>query len=215
MKTGAHTRRRWVLVRTAALHATLLAGLLPGFDHAMAAEGELQPNDKAWWVAMDAGGGGLALASDQFKGARELRFALGLAGGHRIGGRIRAGLQVNGWLLQAYDYHNMDQGKSVSNVLGIVDVFPIRRASLFVRGGVGVAMYDNWRPFQAGSHGVAGTGGVGYEYRLNRHLSLAPIVQYSKGTLGEVRDVIQIATNRRYSVLEAKLGIQVHFGRAR
>jgi hypothetical protein len=121
---------------------------------------------------------------------------------------------VNGWLIQAFNLNDPTMGESVSNAFGVIDVFPVRRRPLFVRGGGGATFYENRRPFESNSHGVGGTIGLGFEHRVARYVSIAPIVQYSAGTLGNVDNIIQWETGRTYSVIEAKVSFGFHFGRA-
>ncbi|MCL5671237.1 MAG: porin family protein [Acidobacteria bacterium] len=172
------------------------------------------PSERPWWVEFQLGEGQLQLASDQFPGARSSTFAMGFAGGHRLGSRARIGLLLNGWLLQAFDLNNPTVGESVSNVMAVADVFPIPTVPLFLRGGTGAAFYENARPEGNNGSGWAWMAGAGYEFRLGGRFGLAPIVDYSAGTFGDVRNPITVETGRRYSVVEFKIGVFWHFGKS-
>jgi len=167
---------------------------------------------RPWWVALELGDGQLKLTSDQFNTNRNPAFALGFVGGHSLGNRARIGLELNGWLLQAFNTNNPAVGESVSNVLAVVDAFPIRKRPLFLRAGPGLALYQNNRPTGANGSGWAWTAGVGYEIPLTQQFGLAPIVDYAAGSLGDVRNTIPVQTGRRYSVVEFKVAIAWHFG---
>lgn len=104
---------------------------------------------RPWWVALELGEGQLKLTSDQLNTARNPVFALGFVGGHSLGNRARVGLELNGWLLQSFNLNNPAVGESVSNVLVVVDVFPIRKTPIFLRAGPGLALYH----YSAGSLG--------------------------------------------------------------
>ena len=170
---------------------------------------------RPWWVALELGDGQLKLTSDQFNTTRHPAFALGFAGGHSLGGRARIGLELNGWLLQSFNLNNPAVGESVSNVLAVADVLPIRKTPIFLRAGSGLALYQNNRPGGFGGTGWSWTAGVGYEIPLTKQFGLAPIVDYAAGSLGDVRNTLAVETNRRYSVVEFKVAIAWHFGRTK
>jgi hypothetical protein len=172
-----------------------------------------EPMVRPWWVGLEMGDGQIKLTSDQVKGTRNAAFALGGMGGHSLGNRARFGLELNGWLLQSFNLSNPAVGESVSNVLGIVDVFPIPKTPLFLRAGAGLALYTNNHPTGFNSHGWSWTAGVGYEIPLTEHFALAPMAGYAAGSLGDVRNLITVDTGRRYSVAEFKVTLLWHFGK--
>lgn len=167
---------------------------------------------RPWWVALELGDGQLKLTSDQFNTNRNPAFALGFVGGHSLGNRARIGLELNGWLLQAFNTNNPAVGESVSNVLAVVDAFPIRKTPIFLRAGPGLALYQNNRPGGFGGSGWAWTAGAGYEIPVTENLRLAPMVDYAAGSLGDVRNAITVEIGRCYSVVEFKVAIAWHFG---
>ena len=172
-----------------------------------------EQHSRPWWIGLQSGVGQLQLTSDQFHGGRNATFRLGFVGGHSLGDRARIGLELNGWLLQAFNLGDPSVGESVSNALLMADVFPIRRSPLFVRAGAGFAMYQNNRPLEFNSTGWSWTAGMGYEFRIREQLGLAPIVDYASGSLGGVRNAIVTDTGRRYSVVEFRAAFIWHFGK--
>lgn len=144
-----------------------------------------KPAIRPWWIGVELGDGQLKLTSDQSTGSRRATFEFGLVGGHRVGKRARIGMDVDGWLLQAYPLNDPTKGESVTNVLGIVDLFPIQKVPLFLRAGAGVALYTNNRPLEFGGTGWAWTAGAGYEFALPKQLGLATIVDFDAGTRGD------------------------------
>jgi hypothetical protein len=198
------------------LHSRRLPGLMPTIASSVSPpRGREERTVRPWWVGLELGDGQIKLTSDQFNGTRNPSLALGFVGGHNLGNRVRVGLELNGWLLQSYNNSNPAVGESVSNVLGLVDVFPVRRTPLFLRAGPGLALYQNSRPGGFNSSGWSWTAGVGYEIPLAQNFGLAPIVDYSAGSLGDVRNIITVDTGRRYSVVEFKAAVIWHFGRPR
>jgi Outer membrane protein beta-barrel domain len=190
----------------------LMVGLILATPAAYAQRRE-EPVIRPWWVGLELGDGQIKLSSDQFRGTRNSAFALGGVGGHSLGNRARIGLELNGWLLQSFNNNNPAVGESVSNVLGIVDAFPIRKTPVFLRAGGGLALYQNNRPGGFSSSGWSWTAGVGYEIPLTENFGLAPMVDYAAGSLGDVRNIITVDTGRRYSVVEFKAAAIWHFGR--
>ena len=177
------------------------------------AQAQIDQNLRAWWAGGEIGEGQLSLSSDQIHRDRTPTFALGFFGGHRLSGQARVGLEVNGWLLQASNLNDPTVGESVSNVLGVIDVFLTRKIPLFIRGGGGLAMYQNNRPGESNGKGWSGTGGAGYEFRFSERLGLAPIVEYAYGKFDDVRNPITVETGRHYSVVEFKVAAIWHFGK--
>ncbi len=166
-----------------------------------------------WFASIDFGEGQLKLTSDQYKGTYGPTFAFSIAGGHRLGSHARAGLQINGWLLEAFDLYDPTKGTSVSNVFGIIDVFPSRKHAFFVRGGGGLSIYTNNHLDGNGGHGPGWTAGAGYEIPVTRQFKVAPIVAYSAGQFGDA--AIPLQTSRRYSVIEFRAALTWHFGRSK
>lgn len=192
----------------------MMVGLLVGMCLSPFAKGQ---QDRAWWVMGESGEGEFKLSSDQVQSKRDPTFAFGFAGGHRWRtSKARFGLHVNGWLLDAFSINDPTAGQSMTNVMGIIDIFPFRYDDrLFVRGGFGLATYTDNREAGSGGHGPAWEGGAGYEFPLSEKLSLIPMAEYSGGRLGDANNHILGATGRRFSVAEFKLALVYRFGRHR
>jgi len=189
--------------------AAMVVGFLIGVCLFTPAQAQQYP---PWWVWAEAGDGHLKLTSDQHQGDRSETFALGFAAGRQIRDRARIGLLVDGWLLHAFNLNDPRAGESISDVMGMFDLLPVRRVPFFLRGGVGLSMYTNNRPNETGGHGLCWTAGGGYEFPLTRRLGLVPMVDYSSGGLGDARNVAVVETGRRYSVIEIKAAMVYHFG---
>lgn len=170
-------------------------------------------NLRNWFAGGELGAGALSVSSDQIGGDRNPTLAMGFLAGHRIGSRVRLAGEVNGWLIQAYDLSNPAVGESVTNVWGLVDVFPIRRLPLFVRAGGGLALYQNNRPEGSNGRGGSWTAGAGYEIRATDRLGLAPMVEYAYGRFDDVNNPITVETGRHYSVVEFKIEAIWHWGK--
>lgn len=171
------------------------------------------PQTSPWWVSWETGAGQLKLSSDQLQGGRTTTFAMGFAGGYRPVDMVRVGLHVNGWLLQMFNYNDPTVGESVSNVGGVVDVFPARHRPLFARGGFGLSMYTNRRPLGVDGSGPGWEAGGGYEIPIHGRIRLVPMVEWAAGRLGSGSpDTPLLQTGLHYSVVEFKLTVVGMFG---
>lgn len=187
----------------------MVVGFLMGVFLLTPAQAQQYP---PWWLWAEAGDGFLELSSDQHVSHRRETLALGFAGGRQFRDRARIGIMVDGWLLQVFNFNDPTAGESISDVMGIIDVLPIHRKGLFLRGGVGVSIYTNDRPNETGGHGLSWLAGGGYELPLKGRLGLVPMVDYGYGGLGDARNAAVYETGRRYSVIEVKAALIYHFG---
>jgi hypothetical protein len=180
------------------------------------AQAQQPQRSSPWWVTGELGAGQIKLSSDRQQGNRVTTFAMGFAGGYQPTDRLRLGLHLNGWLLQASDYYNPFVGENVSNVGGVVDLFPLGKNKLFARGGYGLSMYSIQRPAGTNGNGTGWEAGGGYEVPIRGRIRLVPMVEYAAGTLGRgSSDTYPIQTGLRYSVLEFKLTVVGSFGHRR
>jgi hypothetical protein len=193
----------------------LIAGITPQVGAQQLKPSHAPPQSSPWWVSFEAGGGSLTLTSDQQKGAAKTRGAMGFAGGYQPVDWLRAGLHMNGWLIQAGDLYDPTKGESVSNLGGIVDLIPSQRHRLFARGGFGLSMYANDHLDGVYGHGPGWEAGGGYEIPIPGQLRLAPMVEYASGGLGTGSTKLPQQTGLRYSVLEFKLMVVRDFGHRR
>jgi hypothetical protein len=127
------------------------------------------------WFGLGVGAGGesndfLAGAgySDPFyQPTVSLRF------GGTLGQHLRLGGEVLSWIND-----EGDAVESLSSLLFIAQLYPIKAAGLYLKGGLGIGRnavsFDYG--FDVGDTGFAGLVGAGYELRLGRHLYLNPAV---------------------------------------
>lgn len=167
--------------------------------------------DPKWWVSASLGEGQLKLESDQQRWERVPTFSIGFGLGRQIGPWARAGMEVDGWLLQAFDLNNPGVGESVGHVMAIGDALPLRRHGLFVRGGFGWSSYTNVRPAGSNGGGLAWMAGGGYEVPVSGSIRLVPSMGYSAGHLGKGGTPTP-QTHFGYSVIEFKVGVLYRFG---
>jgi hypothetical protein len=168
-----------------------------------------KPEPGGFWASMQVGYGRLDRFSDQESHDEQDAFALSFMLGGTLNRHLRLGAQVNGWLLEAYDFSDPARGESLSQIFIIADVYPWSSAGAFVRAGLGRAIYSNRDPNEWESSGWGQTVAVGYEQRVGGRFSLTPILSYGQGSLGDVVNAAVTIQNRRYHVFD--LGIAVTY----
>jgi hypothetical protein len=166
-----------------------------------------QPGRKGLWASVQPGYGSIERSSDQEQRSRHDGFALAFKLGGTVNRYVRLGAELNGWLLESYDLNDPAKGESVSQILAIVQAYPWPSRGLFLKAGAGRATYTNHRPFEFGSSGWGATLGVGYDLRAARKISVTPVANYSRGSLGGVENQLVNIRNRQYSALDFGVAI--------
>jgi hypothetical protein len=162
---------------------------------------------EGFWADIQLGYGVLDTSSDQEPGDQRGTFAFGLSLGSTLNRHVRLGVHIGGWLQEAFDPWDPEKGESVSQFLAVVLVHPWSARALFLRAGAGRAFYTDNDPNGFGSSGWGQTIGVGYDWPVGGRISLTPVVNYGRGTLGHVENALVTIRNRRYRVLEFGLGL--------
>ncbi len=161
-----------------------------------------------WYMGFQTGAGLLNLSQNGTHSEPTVRYELGLIGGYKVFPWLRAGMSVNGWLIEPYDFKfNQDpEGISISNIYGQIQVFPFKRFNLFFNLAGGYSEYINKHPSARGANGNGGLVGVGYERDAFRRCSMTVELNYGFGRF----DDSDFAVNQHYNVLELVLGIKYH-----
>lgn len=171
---------------------------------------EAQPFRK-FYAGIELGAGGLELSRNQLNEGRTARFALGIYGGYRPFRWLRAGVNLNGWLIEPYNqfffFYFEEEGISISNIYGQVQVFPLREEPLFLNFQGGSSKYVNLNPDAQNAPGTGGKIGLGYEYPLGKNLGLSLTANWGFGSFRDVTLQNISFTNQRYDVFEVLLGI--------
>lgn len=171
---------------------------------------EEQPFRK-FYAGIELGAGGLELSRNQLNEGRSARFALGIYGGYRPFRWLRAGVNLNGWLIEPYNqfffFYFEEEGISISNIYGQVQVFPLREEPLFLNFQGGSSKYVNLNPDAQNAPGTGGKIGLGYEYPLGKNLGLSLTANWGFGSFRDVTLQNISFTNQRYDVFEVLLGI--------
>ena len=169
----------------------------------------------AWFASIALGYGGLSVRSDQATAPDHGAFTLSLRGGRAIGARLRVGLDVAGWLIEAGDLADPSKGASVSVTDLFAQFFPASTFPLYLELGGGYAKYNNNASGAFGADGLGWTIGVGYERRVVDRVRIVPSAQWSSGRFRDTRNMVLTRTGLEYHVWDLRVAALVRFGRRR
>jgi hypothetical protein len=97
-----------------------------------------------FWGGIDAGAGLLQQSFDEGDDEDDISFYLGFKGGYAINSHWLIGLELSGWLLEASDFNDPDEGKGISQVFLITQLYPDKESGFFAKAGGGyVSMWSN------------------------------------------------------------------------
>ncbi len=158
------------------------------------------PTRRGFWIGFGYGWESLSLScggcrGDRFGAASGYFKVGGTAGAHLLlGGEIDA----NGWTKQ-----DTATTWRAANVSFTAYYYPKAAGNLFLKGGVGVATYE-----EVGADSRAGLGlifGIGFDLRARHNVSITPVANYNWGKVGA------LATSRiRQSILQLAVGVTIH-----
>jgi hypothetical protein len=160
-----------------------------------------------FWAGVQVGYGVLDKFSDQEPHNEQGAFALAFNLGGTLNRHVRLGAQINGWLVEAYDPYDPATGASLSQIFAIAQVYPWCASGVFLKLGAGRAIYANHHPDEFGSSGWGHTIAVGYDWTVSRRVSLTPAINYSRGSLGNVDNVLLTVQKRRYRVIDFGIAV--------
>ncbi|MEA2723666.1 MAG: hypothetical protein QOH59_1437 [Gemmatimonadales bacterium] len=160
--------------------SAVLAVLLAGSASAQQAQAR-----DGFWI-----GGGLGYGSLGGGGADRVGAPSGYL---KLGGTLRQnillGVETNGWTKS-----EAGARLTMGNISGAVYWYPMVTNGLFVKAGAGYSVMDADTGFGSGStSGFGMLGGVGYDVRVGRNLSLTPVANWFRGSFdGGSANVLQI-----------------------
>jgi hypothetical protein len=159
------------------LRATGLSALLTALLATTAFAQHAQTRD-GFWLSGGMGYGSLGLGCE---GCADVGREGGLSGYAKLGGTLRQnillGVEMNGWT-------KSEGGATISmgNFSGAAYWYPMATQGLFVKAGAGysiLAVDDGFG--SANDSGFGLLGGVGYDVRVGRNLSITPVANWFRG----------------------------------
>jgi len=165
---------------------------------------------KGFYVGAEMGVGWLQLSSDIQDGSRDGRFIMGFYGGYRPLYLFRAGIKIDGYLIEAGDNSHPEKGIGISNTSFQIQVFPFKTIALFSNFQYGWSTYENMHIHGHNANGTSQKIGLGYEYDLNRHFALSAITNYGFGKFNDVNDVLVSVHDQKYDSWDVTLCLTYH-----
>jgi hypothetical protein len=156
--------------------AALLTVLLASTSFAQQAQ-----TRQGFWI-----GGGLGYGSLGCEGCDRVGAPSGYL---KLGGTLRqnilVGVETNGWTKS-----ELGNRLTMGNVSGAVYFYPMVSNGLFVKAGAGYSVLDNTF---ASTSGFGMLGGVGYDVRVSRNMSITPVANWFRGSFeGGSANVLQL-----------------------
>lgn len=137
---------------------------------------------QGFWI-----GGGLGYGSMGCDGCGD---RLGAPSGYlKLGGTLREnillGVETNAWTKS-----ELGTRLTMTNISGAVYWYPMTSNGMFVKAGAGFSALDSGF---GGTSGFGVLGGVGYDVRVSRNLSVTPVANWFRGSFdGGSANVLQI-----------------------
>ena len=155
------------MLRRSALSLLLALALYPP----AAAVAQRPQTRQGFWISGGPAFGSLDLACSGCETERESGLTLLLAMGGTAGAGLLLGAEFEGW---GKEIEGVDL--TVGHLSGVVYWYPRPASGLFVKGGVGLAVYsvDAGPLGDEEESGLGLHGGLGYDLRVGRNLSLTP-----------------------------------------
>lgn len=135
----------------------------------------------------------------------------GITGFVKAGGAPSRNVLIGG-AVNSWSHSDGSATETMTNVTASLYLYPDARSGLFVTGGLGFSNYHvNTDPSFDGT-GWGFTGGVGYDLRVGRDVSLTPVVNYVYGGVGDVNQAGSgaVRTQWKQNVVEFGLGVTFH-----
>jgi hypothetical protein len=148
---------------------------------AMPATAQHPQTRQGFWISGGPSWGSLDLACSGCETDREGGLTLLLAMGGTLGPGVLLGGELEGW---GKEIGGVDL--TVGHLSGVVYWYPRPAAGLFLKGGAGLAVYsvDAGPLGDEEDSGLGLHGGVGYDIRVGRNLSLTPAAGVFWGDFG-------------------------------
>jgi hypothetical protein len=135
---------------------------------------------QGFWVGGGMGYGSLGLSCD---GCGDIDREGGLSGYAKLGGTLREnillGVEMNGWTK-----NELGARVTMGNLSGAAYWYPMPTQGLFIKAGAGYSILSVREADDVSSANDSGfglLGGVGYDLRVGRDLSITPVANYFRG----------------------------------
>ena len=167
------------------LRATGLSALLTVVLASTSFAQQAQTRD-GFWIGGGLGYGSMGMSCEACADTDRVGAPSGyLKLGTTIRPNILLGVETNAWTKS-----ELDVRVTMANISGAVYWYPMVTNGLFVKAGAGYSSIDAGT---GGTNGFGVLGGVGYDVRMNKNLSITPVANWFRGGFdGGSANVLQI-----------------------
>ncbi len=140
---------------------------------------------EGFWGGIDAGAGYLMQSFDE-EDKDDIYFFLGFKAGYAINPHVLLGLELSGWLLEAEDPSDPNEGEGLMQAFVITQLYPSKESGFYARLGGGYV--NNWsnRPNEpSNKRGWGLTAGLGYNFKIYEAIPINSFATYSFGETGK------------------------------
>ena len=172
-----------------------------------AASAQRPQTREGFWIAFGFGYGS-AKPSCDLCGSLDSRG--GATGFLKLGGtltkQVLLGGEINAWTKSENGV--TDQ---LGNVSAALYYYPAVASGFFLKGGVGFSSFRETDGFTDDGTGFGLLGGVGYDIRVGRNVSLTPVANFYWGGVGDIKESgTTVATGWKQHVFDVGLGVTFH-----
>lgn len=160
-----------------------------------------------YYVGMEMGPALLHFSSNQINSEKYTQYGLSFFGGFVPFRALRLGLNLNGYLIEPFDFNSPEKGISISNIHAQIQILPFTSNNIFANIQGGWSTYINHHPNGFDSKGISGKIGVGYHYVLGKNIFASVIFNYGFGKFNNVNSPGVLITNQHYNAYEIAIGI--------
>jgi hypothetical protein len=161
---------------------------------------------KKFYGGLDMGAGRLHYYRNDTSETKT-RLSTNFFGGYAPFRWLRTGINLGGWLIEASNLNNPEEGAAISNTHGQVQVFPFKEHGFFLTLQGGWSSYWNNHRGEYNAKGVSGKAGFGYESRPARGVGFTISANYGKGRFKDIHEPWVSVTNQHYDGFDVLLGI--------
>ena len=151
--------------------------------------GEERHVREGFWGGLDAGAGYLKQSFEE-RNEDDIYFFMGFKGGYTINPHFLLGIELSGWLLEASDPTDPNEGKGIMQAFLITQLYPFKDSGFFAKAGGGyVSNWSNKSDEPSRKNGWGVTLGGGYDFMLDDFFSeldiaVSPFATFSYGETG-------------------------------
>ncbi len=162
---------------------------------------------KGFWIGFGLGYGPFKPSCD---GCGTVDSKSSFTGHLRLGGTLRPNVLLGGDVV-AWTKSESGVTDVGGNTTATVYYYPMSQSGLFLKGGVGIAAFEESGNGKATGAGVGFTAGAGYDLRVGKSVSLTPVANFLFGSVGDIQsNGTTVVSGWKQTIIEFGLDITFH-----